>query len=696
MQNTITNNNEKELECADLYCGGGGTSNGLVKAVKKLGYKNVKLVAINHWEIAIATHSANYPWAKHICQNLDNVNPRDVVPGGYLDLLVASPECIFFSRARGGKPKSDQKRASAWQVLRWAEALYIENILIENVAEFRKWGPLDKDGKPIKQLEGKTYLAFIDALKSLGYNVDARVVNSADFGDPTSRQRLFIMARRNKPVIWPEPTHAKRNQKDMLRSVKPWRAAREIIDWSLESQSIFTRKKPLSPNTMRRIMKGLQKFSGLPFVIGQQSGAAPRAVNEPIPTVAGAGAISLVQPEVVEVEETSEQEYYRRFVKPFENDSDEVESGEVSGVDRVQPYLVSMYGQSNAQSVDEPLPTITASSEHIGVVEPELKALDPFILPHPRGKQHKEDNVRSVDEPMPTITATSSDIFLCEPYIVTSGGPEGQGRNPQSIDEPLGTVLTDDKHGLVEPFVVKLYGTNDGASVDQPLPTVTAQGNHLGICEPFIVQMEHSTEESGDERRCYPIERPLPTVTSSGLLGLVEVEGKPLEPFLAEYHGSSYEGGDRVRSVEDPMPTVATSNQYALCEPYIVACNHGNDENRSYPLEDPMPTVTSVDAWGIAQPFLVKYNGTGGPMSVDDPLDTIPTKDRFGLVLPLADGRKALIDIKFRMLQPHELAAAMSFPKDYYFHGKREDKVKQIGNAVAGRVAEALITALLS
>lgn len=208
--------------------------------------------------------------------------------------------------------------------------------------------------------------------------------------------------------------------------------------------------------------------------------------------------------------------------------------------------------------------------------------------------------------------------------------------------------------------------------------------------------MEHSKEESGDERRCYSLERPLPTITASALLGLVEVGEKPLEPFLAEYHGASYEGGDRARSVDDPMPTVATNNQYALCEPYIVACNHGKDENRSYSLKDPMPTVTSVDAWGLAQPFLVKYNGTGGPMSVDEPLHTIPTKDRFGLVLPLADGRKALIDIKFRMLQPHELAAAMSFPKDYYFHGKREYQVKQIGNAVAVATAEALITALLS
>lgn len=449
------------IYAADLFCGAGGTSNGLVHAAKKLGYE-LDLLAINHWQVAIATHSANYPWATHMCENLDNVDPRKVVPDGHLDLLVASPECTHHSRARGGRPISDQSRASAWHVLRWAEALYIENILIENVPEFMTWGPVDQEGKPVQRLKGKTYLAFIGALESLGYNVDARVVNAADYGDPTTRKRLFIMARRSQPVVWPEPSHAKRDQKDMYRSVKPWTAAREIIDWTLESASIFSRKKALSPNTMRRIMKGLQKFSGLPFIVGQQSGNAPRSVEDPIMTV-----------------------------------------------------------------------------------------------------------------------------------------------------------------------------------------TTTSRG--IGLAEPFLVQ----------------------------------------------YHGDSYEGGERVRSVDDPFPTVATNNQLALCEPFIVTLNHGQDDARSYDLGNPMPTVTSVDAWGLVEPFLVKYNGTGGPMSVDDPLDTVTGKDRFGLVIPMADGRQAIIDIKFRMLQPHELAAAMSFPHDYQFTGKRDEKVKQIGNAVPGKLAEALITSLI-
>lgn len=487
------------LHAADLFCGAGGTSSGLKNAADRLGY-DLQLLAINHWDIAIATHSANHPDAEHRCESLDSVDPRKVVPGGYLDLLVASPECTHHSRARGGKPISDQSRASAWHILRWAEALYIENILIENVAEFMDWGPLDKNCKPIQSLKGKTFLAFIEGLKSLGYNVDWRVINTADYGDPTTRKRLFVMARREKPVVWPVATFSKNGGVDMLRNTMKWRAAREIIDWSLKGESIFSRKKPLSENTMKRIAAGLKKFSGLPFIVGQQSGNAPRSVNDPLMT----------------------------------------------------------------------------------------------------------------------ITTTSRGI------------------------------------GIAEPFLIQLNGTKPN-------------------------QINGSTSKS--------IEDPVPTLTGCNHIGLVE-------PFLVQYHGSSYEGGERVRSVDQPMPTVATNNQLALVEPFILAVNHGKDKSRTYDIGKPMPTVTGVDAWGLIEPFLVQYYGNGKAQSVDDPLATITARDRFGLVIPTADG-EAVIDIRFRMLQPHELARAMSFPDGYQFSGNREQRVKQIGNAVPVRTAQALCESLI-
>jgi DNA (cytosine-5)-methyltransferase 1 len=490
----------RTIIAADLFCGAGGTSSGLYKAAHQLGC-DVHLLAINHWQIAIATHSANHPDAEHRCENLDNVDPRKAVPDGYLDLLVASPECTHHSRARGGRPISDQSRASAWHILRWAEALYIENILIENVPEFRTWGPIGKNDQPVQSLKGKTYLAFLEALRSLGYNVDARVINTANYGDPTTRNRLFIMARRENPVVWPEPTHSKDGGGfGFLAKTSRWKPACDIIDWTIPGESIFTRKKPLSPNTLRRIEAGLKKYCGLPFILGQQSCAAPRTVDEPVPTVAGAGAISLVEPFLIMLNGTKE----------------------------------SVLG-ATAKSIDDPVPTIT-SVRHIGLVE----------------------------------------------------------------------------------------------------------------------------------------------------------------PFLVEYHGSSYPGGERTHSIHDPMPTVATSNQFGLCEPFIVALNHGKDVSRTYPISEPMKAITSVDAWGLVEPFIVKYNSTGGPASINDPLDTVTAKDRFGLVVPLSDGKEALLDIRFRMLQPHELAAAMSFPKDYQFSGNREQKVKQIGNAVPVNTAAALCKALLS
>jgi len=520
----------KIVKAADLFCGAGGTSTGLALAARELGLE-LDLLAINHWEIAIDTHSANHPNARHLCEEMDTVNPRRVVPGGRLRILMASPECVHHSNARGGKPMSDQSRATGWHIVRWAEALYIDNILIENVREFRDWGPLGADGRPLKSRKGETYQAFLAALRSLGYRVEDRILNAANYGDPTTRERLFILARRgNKKIVWPEPTHSPNVEDTLFGQLPHWRPAREVIDWSMKGESIFRRKKPLSPNTMKRIMAGLRKFGGKAFVIGQQSAATPRSVDNPIPTVAGAGAISLVQP----------------FIVPF--------FGERKGQ------------QARTHSIEEPLPTVTS---------------------------------------------------------------HGAG-------------------ALVEPFLVMLNGTspdaiqNSNRSVDEPVPTVLAQGNHIGVAQPFIVQMDM---------------------------------------------------GGRLQSLEDPLNTLTSADARALVEPFIIPVNHGPD-NRAHSVDEPMRTITSVDAWALIEPYLIKYYGTQqNAHSIDEPLDTISSRDKFGIVIPELDG--AVLDIRFRMLQPRELAAAMSFPGDYHFAGNREQKIKQIGNAVAVNTAKALCKALL-
>ena len=517
-----------------MFCGAGGTSTGLAQACEEAGLE-LNLLAINHWDVAVDTHSKNHTSARHICESMDNVDPRKQVPGGRLNLLVASPECTHHSRARGGKPMSDQSRASAWHIVRWAEALYIENILIENVKEFAEWSPLGSNGRPLKSRKGETFQAFIRALESLNYNVEHRVLNAADYGDPTTRQRLFIMARkRPRKVEWPVPSHHQAGaQETLFDQGKPWRTAREVIDWSIPGKSIFNRKKPLAPTTIARIAAGLQKFGGA----------------------------------------------------------------------KAEPFLVVLRNHGGGRSVDQPVPTVTAGGNHIG---------------------------------------------LCEPFIAELR----HGKTANSIDEPLSTVTTKGAHhALVEPFLVEFRGS-------------------------------HASRNDGN-RRVKELDQPLPTQDTSNRFALVE-------PFLVPFFGEREGQTPRCHSVDSPLPAVTSHGAGALVEPFIVPLNHAASDTRSYSLDRPMPTVTSVDAWSVIEPWLVKFYGTGGAQGTDEPLGTITAKDRFGLVQTYG------LDIRFRMLQPRELARAMSFPDTYEFAGSREFRVKQIGNAVAVSLAKSLCRSFLT
>jgi DNA (cytosine-5)-methyltransferase 1 len=198
----------KTIKACDLFAGAGGTSTGLLQACAALGH-TVELTAINHWPIAVATHSTNHPAARHLCASVDDVNPRSLYREGELDVLWASPECCHHSRARGGRPVNEQSRATAHCVTRWAEALRPPVILVENVEELLSWGGLDAKGNPLKAQRGKTFMAWVAMLESLGYRVDWRILCAADYDSPTTRRQLFIQAVRGRlKIVWPEPTHA--------------------------------------------------------------------------------------------------------------------------------------------------------------------------------------------------------------------------------------------------------------------------------------------------------------------------------------------------------------------------------------------------------------------------------------------------------------------------------------------------------
>ena len=316
----------RTIAIADLFCGAGGTSAGAVEAIRSLGFEP-KLTAINHWDVAIATHTANHPEARHLCTSIDDIKPQSLFAPGELEILWASPECTHHSNARGGAPIKDQSRATAHCVTRWAEALRPGIILVENVPEFATWGPLGSNNRPLKSRRGETFQAWLAMLRSLGYTVDTRVLCAANYGDPTTRERLFVQAvRGRRRITWPDATHAK-PAADLfgLDGRKPWVPVSDVIDWSDPGKSIFTRKHPLAAKTLARIRQGLEQHGGativamehggralsvnnplpaitcakggafgLAYILPQQSGGKLRPVSEPSPTISTAGALALI------------------------------------------------------------------------------------------------------------------------------------------------------------------------------------------------------------------------------------------------------------------------------------------------------------------------------------------------------------------------------------------------------------------
>jgi len=438
----------KIIHAADLFCGAGGTSTGLRMAAEALGC-DLKLTAVNHWETAIETHAANHPWAEHLCTSLEGLKPSTAVPGGKLDLLVASPECTHHSNARGGKPRCDQSRASAWHVLHWCQELYVRNLLIENVPEFAGWGPLDENGKPIKSMRGKTFHAFVNALRSLSYSVDWQVLNCADYGDATTRRRFFLMARRGrKRVAFPTPTNGRDSRADIFgQIVQPWRPAQDIIDWNNPGHSIFlTRddvrasglriKRPLAENTLKRIAAGVERFWGEwadPFLVLLRGTGTTGNVDNPMPAITAGG----------------------------------------THVGLCQPFMVRFNDGGRVQSIDQPLSTLDTSNR-IGLIKP-------LILP-----QDARGAVRTVDYGLPTITATGAHALI-EPFVMATGQTGGSNRI-RSAGEPLSTLVSKAEQCVVQPFVVKYYGTGRFTPMDQPIDTVTTD-DRFGLVRPMVVDI---------------------------------------------------------------------------------------------------------------------------------------------------------------------------------------------------------------
>ncbi|WP_447387531.1 DNA cytosine methyltransferase [Enterococcus faecalis] len=343
----------------DNFAGGGGASTGIEHAIGR----SVD-VAINHDPDAIAMHEANHPNTKHYCESVWDVHPRDVANGRPVALCWLSPDCKHFSKAKGGTPVNKKIRGLAWIAVRWAATVKPRVIILENVEEFKTWGPLivTKDGpKPDPKKKGKTFQSFVRALERQGYHVEFKELRACDYGAPTTRKRLFMIARRDhKPIVWPTPTHGPRESKEVAEGkYLPYQSAASCIDWSIPGNSIFGRKKPLRPNTLKRIARGLNKFvlnTADPYIvrIDQTSYGKVKRTNSIV------DHHSLVQVKMHNGDINRELEV-QLFLEEYCKSSESISNQEVA-------FLTKYYGSDIGQHLNEPLYTIP-TKDRFGLVK---------------------------------------------------------------------------------------------------------------------------------------------------------------------------------------------------------------------------------------------------------------------------------------------------------------------------------------
>ena len=449
----------------DNFAGGGGTSTGMEAA-----FGRPVDIAINHDPEAISMHRVNHPKTVHLCESVWDIDPLEATKGQPVGLVWLSPDCKHFSRAKGGVPVNKRIRGLAWVAHRWAAVCRPRVIMLENVAEFQDWGPLGADGKPCEVRKGKTFKSFVRKLERKGYKVEYRELKACDYGTPTIRNRFFLIARRDGiPISWPKPTHGEPGSKDVLSGkLKPWRSAAECIDWSLPSPSIFESSKeikekyglranrPLKTNTCNRIAAGMMRYvvdNPTPFIVKANHTASyyncfrGQSLNEPLQTVTQAPGFGVV---------TS-------FISKFRNtnighDLEEplhtvTASGNHFGL--LTPVLTECANASSPRCmpIQEPLRTICASTKggHHAIITP-------FIAKHYTGVVGSE-----ITEPLHTVTAVDHNSVI-SPYLIKD-----------TVDTSANTLRIDHSEA-VSAFLAVYYGNEkDGQSLDDPMRTVTSK-----------------------------------------------------------------------------------------------------------------------------------------------------------------------------------------------------------------------------
>lgn len=644
----------------DNFAGGGGASTGIEMAIGR----SVD-IAINHDVNAVAMHTTNHPETLHYCESVFDVDPVAATAGRPVGLAWFSPDCRHFSKAKGAKPVEKEIRGLAWIVIRWALAVRPRVMMLENVEEFRTWGPLvdSTDGmRPDSARTGETFEAFCGMLSGgipadnpalvecceflgiaadseqaqqlvngLGYAVDHREMRACDYGAPTIRKRFFMVMRCDGvPVMWPEATHGDPKSEEVQNGKrKPWRTAAECIDWSLECPSIFSRKKPLAENTLKRIARGVQRF-----------------------------VLDNASPFIVKCNHTTTRSKYDCFrgqalSAPLQTIT------KTHGYAIAVPHLTKFRTGATGQEVTGPVPTVTAGTSR-----------------RPGGNGHALGLVEAA----------------LAPFMAGNGGSEYQSK-PRPLGKPVHTILKESRACVVAPVIARQFGNSIGHRADEPSATVTAGGGGKSqLVTSTLIQMGYG-EREGQAPRVLQLEKPLGTITAGGnKFGLVAAN-------LVKHFGGNYTGAGA--AMDAPAHTVTTTDHHGLVTSHLVMLRGTCRDGRVVDAPAPGLTAGGMHVGEVETHLAVSQYDEQRAQQVLAFLRQYCGEDCDGLVT--VDGVVyRIVDIGMRMLQPHELYRAQGFPEWYIidrdYTGQRYAKDKQVarcGNAVPPPFAESLVRANL-
>lgn len=635
----------------DNFAGGGGASTGIELATGR----SVD-IAINHDPNAVAMHTTNHPDTLHYCESVYEVRPKVATAGRRVGLVWLSPDCRHFSKAKGAKPVEKSIRGLAWVTLRWGLDVDPRIMMLENVEEFKTWGPLlAAEMRPDPERVGETFRAFVGMLttgipanhpalaecceflnisldsedaarlvKGLGYIVEYRELRACDYGAPTIRKRFFMVMRRDgKPIVWPAATHGDPKSPAVLAGkLAPWRTAAECIDWSIPAPSIFGRKKPLAENTLKRIARGIQRFvidSADPFIVkcnhtttkGQYDCFRGQSLAEPLQTIT-----------------------------------------KTHGFAVAVPHLTKFRTGATGQPVTKPVPTVTAGTSK-----------------RPGGNGH-------------ALGIVEAGLI---PFLAGNGGSEYQAK-PRPLDKPAHTILKESRACVVAPVIARQFGSSIGHRAEDPSATITAGGGGKSQLVSAFLAKHYGGNYTGPG---VGLDEPTHAVTT--------VDHHAVVAAHLMVNNTGHPGG----SVDSPAHTVTTGNHHAVVASHLVklrgTCRDGQRTDA------PMPTITAggQHVGEVETTLAVEHYDEQRAQQVLAFLKEYCGADSTGLV-EIAGVTYRIVDIGMRMLQPHELYRAQGFP-DWYiidqdYRGVKYAKDKQVarcGNAVPPPFAEALVRANL-